>query len=96
MNKALAYRSPRRLGQHLTPGSQTLWTCWCWDSAGNGGPSMCPHVGTHCVIYPAGIALKPPPDALGVGLDDGSASFVKWTDLITIAQANGFKLYYQP
>jgi hypothetical protein len=48
------------------------------------------------VIYPQGVAIKPPPDGLGVALDDGSASFVHWRDLITIPQANGFKLYYQP
>jgi prepilin-type N-terminal cleavage/methylation domain-containing protein len=92
----LQYRSLRRLGQHPTPGSHTLWTCWCWDSAGTGSPSMCPHVGPNCVMYPSGVVLNPPPDGLGVALDDGSASFVHWTDLIIIPQANGYKLYYQP
>ena len=96
VNGKLQYRSLRRQGQHLTPGSQTLWTCWCWDSAGRGGPSMCPHVGSNFVMYPAGVVLKPPPDGLGVALDDGSASFVHWTDLVIIPQANGWKLYYQP
>jgi type II secretory pathway pseudopilin PulG len=96
VNNALAYRSPRRLGPHLTPGSQTLWTCWCWDSDSTGVPSMCPHIGTNGAMYASGVALKPPPDGLSVGLDDGSASFVRWTDLITIPQANGMKLYYQP
>jgi type II secretory pathway pseudopilin PulG len=92
----IQYRSMRRQGQHLTPGSQTLWTCWCWDSAGTGSPSMCPHVGANCIMYPSGVTLKPPPDGLEVALDDGSASFVHWTDLVIIPQANGWKLYYQP
>lgn len=96
VNGKLAYRSPRRLAQHLTPGSQTIWTCLCWDSAGNGDASVCPHVGTNCAIYASGVALKPPPDGLGVAIDDGSASFVKWNDLIIIQQSNGYKLYYQP
>lgn len=95
-NGVVQYRSLRRLGQHLTPGSRTLWTCLCWDSAGQGGSSLCPHVGTSCIQYPNGVALKPPPDGLNVGLDDGSASFIHWADLITIQQANGYKLYYQP
>lgn len=92
----LKYRSQHRLNDHLTPGSQTLWTCWCWDSAGNSGPSMCPHVGTRFVQYPSGVTLAPPPDGLGVALTDGSASFVGWNDLIIVNQANGYKLYYQP
>ncbi len=96
VNGKLQYRSTRRIGQRLTPGSQTLWTCWCWDSANNGGPSVCPHVGTQCISYPNGVVLKPPPTGLGVALDDGSASFVNWADLIIIPQANGYKLYYQP
>ena len=96
VNGKLAYRSPRRQGQHLTPGSQTLWTCWCWDSAGNWGPSMCPHVGANFVQYPQGVTLQPPPDGLGVALDDGSASFVPWTELVIIQQSNGWKLYYKP
>jgi prepilin-type N-terminal cleavage/methylation domain-containing protein len=96
LNGKLQYRSTRRLGQHPTPGSQTLWTCWCWDSSLAWAPSMCPHVGLNCVIYPEGVAIKPPPDGLGVALDDGSASFVRWQDMITIQQANGYKLYYQP
>ena len=93
---AVKYRSMRRIAQHLTPGSQTLWTCWCWDSAGRGGPSVCPHVGTSYVEYAPGVTLKPPPDGLGVGLADGSASFVPWAEMIIIPQANGWKLYYQP
>ena len=96
VNGKLAYRSMRRLGQHLTPGSQTLWTCWCWDSAGNPGPSICPHVGHKYISYPSGVTLAPPPDGLGISLDDGSASFVAWNDMIIITQANGWKLYYQP
>jgi Tfp pilus assembly protein PilE len=92
----LRYRSEKRLGQHLTPGSQTLWTCLCWDSAGTSGNSVCPHVGNNFVLYPQNTALKPPPDGLCVALDDGSASFVAWNDMIIIPQFNGFKLYYQP
>ena len=96
VNGKLAYRSPRRRGQHRTPGSATLWTCLSFDSAGVSGNSLCPHVGTKCCQYPLGSALTPPPDGLGVGLDDGSAKFVNWTELVMIQQANGFKLYYQP
>jgi type II secretory pathway pseudopilin PulG len=96
VNGKLQYRSMRRLGQHVTPGSPTLWTCWCWDSAGKGGPSSCPHVGNKYVSYPNGVELKPTPDGLCVGLDDGSASFQHWSDMIIIPQANGYKLYYQP
>lgn len=90
------YRSLRRLGQRPTPGSATLWTCWCWDSNGKGVSSVCPHVGTHFIEYPSGVALMPPPDGLGVALVDGSASFVPWGEMVLIQQANGFKLYYQP
>lgn len=92
----LKYRSLRRLTDRLTPGSQTLWTCLCWDSAGNAGPSVCPHVGNNYVEYPSGVTLSPPPDGLGVALLDGSASFVGWGDLGIVSQANGYKLYYQP
>jgi prepilin-type N-terminal cleavage/methylation domain-containing protein len=91
-----SYRSPRRLSDRLTPGSQTLWTCWCWDSNAWPGPSVCPHVGTHFIQYPSGAPLKPPPDGLGVALTDGSASFVSWPELVIVIQSNGFKLYYQP
>jgi type II secretory pathway pseudopilin PulG len=92
----VTYRSPKRLGERLTPSSPTLWTCWCWDSAGWAGSSVCPHVGTAYVEYPSGVPLKPPPDGLGVALTDGSASFVAWGELAIVSQANGFKLYYQP
>lgn len=92
----VTYRSPRRLGDRLTPGSQTLWTCWCWDSNGHPSPSVCPHVGGNYVEYPANVPLKPAPDGLGVALTDGSASFVPWSELVIIPQANKFKLYYQP
>ena len=95
---SLKYRSLHRLSQKLTPGSQTLWTCLCWDS--NGGawpsPSVGPHVGTSLMQYPPGAPLKPNPDGLGVALADGTASFVSWTDLVTIPEADGFKVYYQP
>jgi hypothetical protein len=90
------YRTLRRIGQRLTPGSQTLWTCWCWDSNGMPSPSVCPHVGSRYIEYPPGVALKPPPDGLGIALTDGSASFVPWNEMIIIPQANRFKLYYQP
>lgn len=99
------YRSLRRLGQRLTPGSPTLWTCWCWDSNGSArANSVCPHVGTHYIEYAPGVALQsqtaplgvPPPDGLGVALVDGSAAFVPWAELAIVQQANGFKLYYQP
>ena len=100
VNGTLRYRSLKRVGQHLTPGSQTLWTCLCWDSAGGGyeggDASACPHVGSRFVSYPNGVPLKPAPDGLFMSLDDGSASFVRWEDTITIPQANGYKLYYQP
>jgi hypothetical protein len=94
----LKYRSLHRLSDHLTPGSQTLWTCLCWDSnaSASGDPSVCPHVGTSYVEYPNGVTLMPPPDGLGVALTDGSASFISWTDLIIVEQANWYKLYYQP
>lgn len=92
----LKFRSLHRLSDHLTPSSQTLWTCACWDSAGNPGVSVCPHVGTRYVEYPSGVVLTPPPDGLGVALTDGSAAFVAWNDLTIVLQSNGYKLYYQP
>jgi prepilin-type N-terminal cleavage/methylation domain-containing protein len=99
------YRSLRRLNQRLTPGSPTLWTCWCWDSNGRRARSVCPHVGTRYIEYASGVVLQSqvtgvagatPPDGLGVALIDGSASFVPWPELTIVQQANGFKLYYQP
>ncbi|HEY2588422.1 MAG TPA: DUF1559 domain-containing protein [Tepidisphaeraceae bacterium] len=99
------YRSIRRIGQRPTPGSPTLWTCWCWDSNGSrGATSICPHVGTRFFEYANGVVLQSqtapqgaqPPDGLGVALVDGSASFVPWAELAIVQQANGFKLYYQP
>jgi type II secretory pathway pseudopilin PulG len=93
---ALRYRSPRRMSQRVTPGSQTLWTCLCWDSAGRPSPSNCPHVGSTFQAYPSGVAVQPPPDGLGVALIDGTVSFVPWNELVTIQQSNGFKLYFQP
>ena len=95
-NGRVKYRSCRKYGDQFTPGSQTLWTCWCWDSAGGVSPSICPHVGNRFVQYPPRVALKPPPDGLVVALTDGSASFVAWGDLTIVQQYNGFKLYYQP
>lgn len=92
----LRYRSPRKVGERLTPSSQTLWTCWCWDSNGHPSVSICPHVGSSYVEYPSNSPLKPAPDGLGIALIDGSASFVPWHDMIIIAQSNRFKLYYQP
>ncbi len=94
--KTVKYRSPRRIHDRLMPSSQTLWTCWCWDSNGTSSPSICPHVGTHYIEYAPGVPLKPPPDGLGVALLDGSASFVQWNEMIIIPQANNWKLYYQP
>ncbi len=93
---AVTYRSLRHVFDHFTPSSQTLWTCLCWDSAGNNAPSVCPHVGSRYVEYKPGVTLKPPPDGLGVAQTDGSATFVAWTDMTIIPQANGYKLYYQP
>jgi type II secretory pathway pseudopilin PulG len=93
---ALSYRSMHHAFDRFTPGSQTLWTCMCWDSNGSYASSVCPHVGSRYVEYPSGVTLKPPPDGLGVALTDGSASFVTWTEMVIIPQANGFKLYYQP
>ena len=93
---ALLYRSPRRISQRITPGSRTLWTCLCWDSAGRPSPSYFPHVGSTFQAYPSGVALQPPPDGLGVALIDGTASFVTWNELVTTQQSNGFKLYFQP
>ncbi|HSU67627.1 MAG TPA: type II secretion system protein [Tepidisphaeraceae bacterium] len=93
---SLRYRSMRRLSQRLTPGSQTLWTCLCWDSAGAASPSFCPHVGSEFRAYPAGVAVRPAPDGLGVALADGTASFVPWSELVKIPQANGFILYFEP
>ena len=90
------YRSPRHVRDRFTPGSNTLWTCWCWDSNGQPAPSIAPHVGARYVEYPAGVPLKPTPDGLGVVLTDGSAAFAPWPEMIIIPQANGFKLYYQP
>jgi prepilin-type N-terminal cleavage/methylation domain-containing protein len=90
------YRSPRHIRDRFTPGSNTLWTCWCWDANGTAAPSIAPHVGSRYVEYPPGVPLKPTPDGLGVVLTDGSASFVPWPEMIIIPQANGFKLYYQP
>lgn len=98
------YRSLRQIGQRRTPGSPTLWTCWCWDSNGSKhATSVCPHVGTRYIEYANGVALQfrdthgvQPPDGLGVALVDGSASFVPWEELTIVQQANGFKLYYQP
>lgn len=90
------YRSLTKIGQRLTPGSPTLWTCWCWDSNGTTGPSISPHVGSKYVEYPPNTPLKPAPDGLGIALTDGSATFVPWAEMIIIPQANGWKLYYQP
>lgn len=94
--RQVKYRSLTKISQRLTPGSPTLWTCWCWDSNGRYGPSISPHVGSKYVEYPENTPLKPAPDGLGVALTDGSASFVPWAEMIIIPQANGWKLYYQP
>ena len=53
------YRSPRHVRDRFTPGSSTLWTCWCWDSNGAPSPSIAPHVGSRYVEYPA----RRPPQA---------------------------------
>lgn len=94
--KATKYRAIHYQGQRLTPSSQTLWTCWCWDTNGTSWPSICPHVGSSYVEYPPGVELKPTPDGMGIALTDGSASFVAWNDMIIITQFNRWKLYYQP
>lgn len=92
----LKYRSPRQLDPKLTPGSQTLWTCLCWDSNGAPSNSVCPHVGARYVEYRGPIGRNRPPDGLGIALTDGSASFVPWQYTVKVRQANGFLLYYDP
>lgn len=95
-NGITTYRSPLVLRPCLSPSSQTLWTCWCWDSNGNNTPSVCPHVRSTYREYPAGQRLAPPPDGLCVGLTDGSATFARWDEMIIVTQSNGYKLYYLP
>lgn len=90
------YFSPRRVGTQKTPSSQTLWTCLCYDSVGQGWMSIGPHVHAGYYAYPSGSPIDPPPDGLGVSRLDGSAAFVPWGQLQRIHEQSANDLFYDP
>ena len=88
------YLPPKKASDRLYPSSETLMTCMCYDSRPNPWQSWMPHVGgSRLVLYPAGQAPVPAPDGLAVGRVDGSASWVKWSRLASLQQAD--KIYYE-
>jgi hypothetical protein len=53
-----------------------------------------PHLrGSALVLYPAGIKPVPSPDGLAVARVDGSASWVKWMNLVPLRQVD--VIYYE-
>ena len=69
-------------------------TCTCFDSRPAGWASWMPHVrGSALVLYPAQANPVPSPDGLAVARVDGSATWVKWTKLVPLRQAD--TIYYE-
>ena len=88
------YISPKKLGKKYTPSSQTLWTCYAFDSRGQPWGSFVPHVGTGSRYYASGRPIVPTPDGLAVSRLDGSASFVPWPFLRLAHNFHGF--WFEP
>lgn len=96
------YKSPRKL-ENCTKNlvtSQTLFTCFHWDSISAGGSwgAKIPHAsGGRGTYYPAGTKeLRPYPKGLVTSYADGSAEWVKWKNLKWFEQAGSIRIYYSP
>jgi prepilin-type N-terminal cleavage/methylation domain-containing protein len=88
------YIPPKKMSDRLTPSSETLLTCMCYDSRPNGWASWMPHVGgSLLVLYPPGVNPVPPPDGLAVGRVDASALWVPWKRLAKLQQADA--IFYE-
>ena len=88
------YIPPKKTTDRFEPSSETLMTCTCFDSRPYGWSSWMPHVrGSALVLYPPQANPVPSPDGLAVARVDGSASWVKWTKLVPLRQAD--TIYYE-
>ena len=89
------YIPSKKTTDHFDLGSETLMTCYCFNSLPAAWDSWMPHVGgSALVLYPPGVKPNPPPDGLAVAHVDGSANWVKWIKLLPIKQ--GETIYYEP
>jgi type II secretory pathway pseudopilin PulG len=90
-----AYIPSKKTTDRFDPGSETLVTCYCFNSVPYPWDSWMPHVGgSALVLYPPSVQPNPPADGLAVARVDGSASWVKWRNLVPIKQ-NADTIYYQ-
>jgi len=88
------YIPPKKTSDRFNPSSETLMTCFCYDSRPNPWYSWMPHVGgSKLVLYPNGRAPVPASDGLVVLHVDASANWVKWNRLASLKQAN--TIYYE-
>ena len=88
------YIPPKKTTDYSTATSTTLMTCMCYDSRPNSWASWMPHVGgSALVLYGPQVKPVPSPDGLAVGRMDGSATWVRWSRLAPVRQAD--VLYYE-
>ena len=90
------YQRPAKTTDRFTPGSETLATCLCFDSApvGNAWYSFMPHLKQGARRYEAGTPVSARSDGLVVAHLDGSTGWVKWAKLGSMTSADIY--YYDP
>jgi len=90
------YQRPAKTTDRFTPGSETLATCLCFDSApvGNAWYSFMPHLRQGARRYEAGTPVSTRSDGLIVAHLDGSSGWVKWQKLGSMTSADIY--YYEP
>ncbi len=87
------YKRPAKSTDRFTPGSDTIATCLCFDSApvGNAWYSFMPHLKQGSKRYEASTPVTAKSDGLVVSHFDGSAAWVKWQKLGSMTSAD---IYY--
>ena len=90
------YQRPAKTTDRFTPGSDTLATCLCFDSApvGNAWYSFMPHLKNGGHNYPGGTPVSTRSEGLVVAHLDGSSAWVKWLKLGSMTSADIY--YYDP
>jgi len=93
-----SYVFPKKSTDRLTPSSETLLTCMCYQAAaGKTWGSFLPHVrGSAFSVVPAGETPTAWPDGLAVGHLDGSANWVKWQKLSFPPLVSADTYWYEP
>ena len=90
------YQRPAKTTDRFTPGSETLATCLCFDSApvGNAWYSFMPHLKQGGRRYEGGTPVTVQSQGLVAAHLDGSTKWVRWQSLGFMTSADIY--YYDP